>query len=85
MFEKSKNDVCFYIGQVIEIDGDSYQVEFLGRKRNSTRFHFPIIDDIAIVQVNDIEARLAQPQKAGTARTQSLFLFNYNFQLMDVR
>lgn len=84
-FEKQKNNVCFFIGQILEIDEESYQVKFLRRKGNSKSFHYPVIDDIAMIQASDIQAKLTRPEKAGTARTQSLFRFNYNFEGIDVR
>lgn len=82
----SKLASCYYIGQIIKsLEELEFEVKFLRRKDKSNTFVFPIVEDVSNVNRGDIVAFLSRADKNSTARTSSLFNFNYNFEEVNVR
>lgn len=81
----TKTTTIHYIGQVLKKDLNNYEIKFLRRRNNSSSFAFPVTDDIAIVEREDIIAVFPTPERSGTARTASIFKFKFNFKGWNVR
>lgn len=82
----TKLTICCYIGRILKITEDSeYEINFLRRKNTSNTFIHPLVEDISIVNENDIISVLSKATKLSTARTSSLYTFNYNFEGLNVR
>ena len=82
----NKSDAfCYFIGQILEILGNELKVKFLRRRGITSNFHFPLVEDVSWVARENILHKLPSPSAKGTARTQSLFCFNYNFSSYDLR
>lgn len=81
----TKTSTMYYIGQVLAKELNQYEIKFLRRKNNSTTFAFPLVDDILNIERDDIVMVLPTPQNSGTARTASLYKFQFNFKGWNVR
>lgn len=81
----SKSSKIYYIGKVIAIENNEFEVQFLRRKGVSNRFIFPNIVDCSVIERKDIVAILKCNNQKGTARTCSVYQFNFNFCGINVR
>lgn len=76
----TKSTVRYYVGHVLQKNGNDYEIKFLRRKNNSNTFTFPLVDDISSIERSDIVQKLPKPQTQGTARSSSLYKFKLNFR-----
>lgn len=75
----------FYIGQILSLQDEEYEVKFLRRRGGSNCFVFPNVDDISTIGRKDIAAVLPFSVSRGTARTTSVYKFNANFSSLNIR
>lgn len=58
----AKKAIKYFIGMIIDIDEEGvYFVKFL-KETSTEKFIFPVIEDVGLVKVNDIVAKLPQPE-----------------------
>lgn len=57
----TKKTVKYYIGKIVDQNDDGFEVKFL-RKTKANKFCWPHVDDVAMVEENDIERILPNPQ-----------------------
>ena len=81
----SKTSIVYYIGQVLSKELNQYEIKFLRRKNTSNTFAFPAVDDISNIERDDIMMVFPIPQNSGTARTDSLYKFKFNFKGWNIR
>lgn len=75
----------YYVAKIISIKHEEYEVKFLRRKGNSNSFIFPVVEDVSVIERKDLAAILPCCSQKGTARTASVFKFNFNFSSLNVR
>lgn len=80
-----KTAVIHYIGCIQKIHPSSLLIKFLRRKGNSHSFVYPDVEDMSDVDFADVVAKLDAPAQAGTARSSSIYTFNYNFSTLTVK
>ena len=72
----------YYVGQINknkDFEGD-YEISYMRKKRNVTKFFLPQVTDLASVKEKDIRAVLPAPKECGsTSRQRSSLKFNYDF------
>lgn len=83
-FKSHKSDV-HYMGKVMSIRNNEYEIKYLRRRGNSNYFVFPDIDDWSLVNKEDIVAIVPCFDEKRTLRTSSVFKFNFNFDSIKVR
>lgn len=77
LFEE-KSDLKLYVGKVVEVlSPTTFKIKFLHRNfRHGRSLHFPAIDHIANVSVNDIVHKVSLSVNIqGTVRQQGHFMF----------
>lgn len=66
----TKSTVRCYVSDVLEKNGNDYEIKFLRIKNNSNTFTFPLVDDIiSSIGRSDIIQKMPKPQTQGTARS----------------
>ncbi|KAK5647416.1 hypothetical protein RI129_002308 [Pyrocoelia pectoralis] len=82
----AKTTSIHYVGRIEQINSPvSFTVKFMRRKGCSHTFIFPTVEDISDADISSIVARLHPPTQTGTARTSSIFTFNYRFSNLNVK
>lgn len=82
----TKTTIIHYIGRVENnINDHLLSIKFMRRKGNGQTFVFPDVEDVTEIDSLDIVAKLHTPSQTGTARTASIYTFNYNFSNLVVK
>lgn len=78
----------YYVGKIIkEEDQTDYQINFLRKSaKRENSFIFPVVPDIATVNIKDIKQTLPPPTELGKTKRQSAFInFEISFNSIDIR
>ena len=75
----TKKIMVHYVGKIVSVHEEGYDIKFLRRKRQSFEFIFPNVDDTASVEKNDIVKKLPAPMSSGgTERAERIYIFSRN-------
>lgn len=81
----TKSLVIHYVGRVEKVKSTLLTIKFMRRKGCGQIFLFPNVEDVSEVDSSDVVAKLHTPLQTGTARTASIFTFNYDFSSLNVK
>lgn len=77
----TKKSIVYYVGHVEGQYGPTeFKIKFLRRRNQSSMFYFPMVDDVASVEISDIIAKLPVWRA-----TRDNYTFNYKFNNLNVK